>query len=96
MYLKQWPKNVAEDSVLHTWRSYSQSLHNVIENQAVEQSLKRLKVPTTLIYGDKESQIVLGNVRLLSNLPANVKILMLEGTHNLPFEKQTELLQLIK
>ncbi|MGI9027695.1 MAG: alpha/beta fold hydrolase [Candidatus Saccharimonadales bacterium] len=94
-YLKKWPRPVATDSVLHSWRAYSQSLSRVIENQAVEQDLRNLAIATTLLYGDKESPVVLRNAHLLARLPKNVKTLILQGTHNLPLEKQTEIVRLI-
>jgi cis-3-alkyl-4-acyloxetan-2-one decarboxylase len=87
LYLKKWPKKVAEDSVLHTWRSYSESLKNVIENQHVELDLQKLKVPTLLLYGDKDVATVLKNVKGLKNLPANITLQFLPGTHNLPLEQ---------
>ncbi|MBA3758374.1 alpha/beta hydrolase [Candidatus Saccharibacteria bacterium] len=96
LYLPKLPKAVAEDSVLHTWRSYSESLHNVIEAQNVSEDLHKLKIPTVLIYGNKDSQVVLRNAKLPKVIPEHVDVVILEGTHNLPLEKQKEVLGFIR
>ncbi len=88
LYLRKWPKKVAQDSVLHTWRSYSESLANVIEQQDAHEALLKLKMPTTLLYGDQDSQVVLKNAKALHHLPKNIRLEILAGTHNLPLEKQ--------
>ena len=96
LYLPKQPKAVAEDSVLHTWRSYSESLHNVIEVQSVSEGLNKLKIPTVLVYGNKDSEVVLRNTKLPKVIPDHVDVVILEGTHNVPLEKQKEVLRLIQ
>lgn len=96
LYLGRLPRRVAADSVLHTWQSYSQSLHEVIEKQNAQHDLKQIKVTTNLVYGDKESQIILQNIRSQANLPGNVKIKFYKGTHHLPLENQVEFINLIR
>lgn len=94
-YLPKQPKQVGADSVLHTWRAYSESLRHVIETQTVESDLKKLKIPTVLCYGDKESEVILHNAHSLKNLPKNIQTTFLNGTHSLPLEKPKELLNLL-
>lgn len=86
-YLPHLPKHIAEDSVMHTWRSYSESMEHVISNQHVHADLDKLTMPTTLIYGNKESAVVLANLKSLPALPGHVKVLLVEGTHGLPLEQ---------
>lgn len=94
-YLKSLPKSVAQESVLHTWHSYSESMSGVIETQTVRQDLDKLTIPTTLLYGDRESDIVLGNVRSLTGLKKHIGIRMLSGTHHLPLEKPGEVMRYV-
>jgi hypothetical protein len=51
-YLKV-PRAVAQDSLLYTWKSYSESLKYVIEEQAVEADLNKQVVSTLQVYGDQ-------------------------------------------
>lgn len=95
-YLRHLPKEIAADSVLHTWKSYSESLQHVISHQHVREDLEKLTIPTVLIYGDKESAIVLRNVEALKNLPSGVNVLIVEGTHGLPLEHPKKILQHIQ
>ncbi len=93
MYIKNQPKRVAEDGVLHSWQSFSQSLEHVIANQDVEKDLLAATGPVSLIYGTSESKITLDNLHRIS-VPAFVEVEMLEGTHNLPLEHPDYIAQL--
>lgn len=84
-YLRGKPSHIAEDSVLHTWKSYSQSMQHVIENQHVQELLNQLEIPLTLLYGNKDSPVVLKNAKALK-LKTNVELNIVNGTHNLPLE----------
>ena len=86
LYLPTVPKAVAQDSLLHTWKSYSESMKHVIENQTVEADLRKLTMPVQQIYGSTESKVVLANVAALSGLPAGVVTQVTEGSHKLPLE----------
>ncbi|MBA2279133.1 alpha/beta hydrolase [Candidatus Saccharibacteria bacterium] len=86
-YLKNKPRHVAEDSVLHTWRSYSESLHYIIEQQTVEKNLNSVHCPVYLFYGSHESKIVLGNLASLKIDRTHIHTQILEGTHSLTLEQ---------
>ncbi len=94
LYLPKLPKHVAQDSLLHTWNAYSQSLHEVIENQHVEKDLNQLSMPINLIYGDSESKLAQANLADIK-LGPNMKKIVLPGTHSLPLERVEELSKII-
>jgi len=95
LYLSSVPRAVAQDSLLHTWKSYSESLKYVIEDQAVEADLNKLVVPTLQVYGDQESQVVLNNVAKFKNLSSENRIQIMHGSHKLPLEKPDLISKLI-
>jgi len=86
LYLKNQPDTVAQESVLHTWQSYNQSMQNIIEDQQVAQDLAKLKIPTLLINGDKEKTLILKNARELNGLPEDARYQEISGGHNLPID----------
>jgi len=85
LYLKHLPRAVAQDTVLHSWQSYTRSLHNVIQDQQVQKDLSRLTMPVEILYGDRDSRIILSNARALK-LSTNIRLAIEAGTHNLPLE----------
>jgi cis-3-alkyl-4-acyloxetan-2-one decarboxylase len=95
LYLKHQPHQIAQDSVLHSWQSYSESMWNVIQNQSVEKDLDNLKIPITLVYGDAESKIILNNARAMK-LNNNIDLLTVRGMHNFPLEQPQEIIRLIQ
>lgn len=88
-YLKNLPKIVAQDSVLHTWQSYSQSMNNVIEHQHVVKDITKLNMPVTLIYGNKDLPIDFDKLDILQRFKNN-SIYILEGSHQIIFEQPSE------
>lgn len=53
-YLRTLPKQVASDTVLHSWQSYDKSRTNVIEHQHVKHDLGLLNVDTIAVYGSED------------------------------------------
>jgi pimeloyl-ACP methyl ester carboxylesterase len=95
LYLKTLPKAVAQDSVLHTWQSYAQSLDNVIAHQSVRQDLGQLTIPVRIIYGDKGDPLVQKNLQALDGMAANVHINVIAGGHNIGTQDNREITQAI-
>ncbi len=92
LYLRSFPRQVAEDSVLHSWRAFSESLHNVIEAQSVQEDIYKVTVPITMVYGDQESKIVLKNAASLrSEKNKKLYIHVVKGSHHLPLERPADL-----
>lgn len=89
-YLKYLPKTAAEDSVLHTWQSYSRSLANIVENQQVGQDITRISVPTILIYGSNdlpEGFKEFSATKAFQNIDTHV----LPGGHQIVYEHPREI-----
>jgi len=88
LYLPRLPHRVAQDSLKHSWQSYSQSLRYVIEEQRVADDLDKISVPISLLYGayDKPGTF-LKDSRLLEDRQ-NIEMTIYPGlTHQLPLEK---------
>lgn len=88
LYLKRLPKEVAEDSLLHSWRSYSQSLENIIEKQSIQTDLEKLKIPIQFLYGEKDicgHYLVQSGV--LKSCPQAKFQIYPELSHQLPIER---------
>lgn len=86
-YLKNLPKEIAADTVRHTWHAYADSMKAIIEDQNVQEELAKLKAKTVMLFGTKDSKTVLKNVEALKEtLPPNVELVVTEGTHNLALE----------
>lgn len=86
IHRKELPKEVAQDSVKHTWQSYSRSLVNIIENQNVEESIRRLRIPTVALYGDADELTENSNIYALEEMNPNVTVVIGRGTHHLPLD----------
>lgn len=95
LYLRKKPRHIAQDSVLHSWRSYSESLDNVIERQTIISDLATIKIPIKIIYGSQESPVVLANTEQLQGKFSNVSLQMLNGSHNLPLELPRQIKEII-
>ena len=54
LYLRHIPHYVAQDTLLHTWQSYAQSLQLIIENQAVAKDLLAITSTAAIVYGQDE------------------------------------------
>lgn len=89
------PKQVAIDATKHTWYSYSRSMERVIENQDTLSNIQALTVPTVLIYGSNDKLASSTNVDALQISSGQLKIVTLEGTHQIPIEQPERVAQLI-
>ncbi len=93
-YLKYLPKEIAADTVRHTWHAYADSMKSVIEDQNVPEDLAKLNAKTVMLFGDKDSKTFLRNVEELKDaLPPNVELVVTEGTHSLALEDPDLVLQ---
>ncbi|MEK7603024.1 MAG: alpha/beta hydrolase [Patescibacteria group bacterium] len=76
IYLPNLTKAVAQDSVLHTWRSYNLSMKNIIENQHPFDDLITIKCPKLFVYGKNDGAAE------KSDLIKLVNSLQIPGGHN--------------
>jgi pimeloyl-ACP methyl ester carboxylesterase len=76
------PKYVAEDTVRHTWESYSGSLHHILLNQKITELLAQVQGIPILIIGSTQDvhakRADLDRLRFQSNVRVNV----VEGRHD--------------
>ncbi len=84
-FLKDLPREVAADTLLHNYNSYSKTLENVIENQDIIKDLKKLKILTLIVYGDQDKRVNIQNIQRLVQFNNRVKIIALKDLgHQLP------------
>ncbi len=93
LYVRSVPAGVARATVEHSWRSYSRSLANVVEDQTVEADLRDVACRTLIVYGDLDQDAPVPASR---PLPANVRVLTMEGDHQLPLHRPGEFARLIR
>lgn len=84
-YFTDVPKDVAADTNMHTWMSYSRSMKNVIENQQSINDLAFLNVPTVLLFGSQDKLAIVDNRVYIEN-NQNISIKILNGGHQIPLE----------
>jgi pimeloyl-ACP methyl ester carboxylesterase len=86
-YLRQHPKEVAKDGLLHTWQSFSRSMGHMIEATDVQEDLLKVTMPLELLYGENDHAAVLRNVKALK-LPNNTLLQIVPSAgHNLPLQR---------
>lgn len=85
-YLPHLSEESAQDSVLHTWQSYSRSLSNIIEKQNVVESLMALNCPVLMLYGSADIPQSLDKIKNKINRP-NITIIVKPGSHQIVHEK---------
>ncbi len=98
LYLPQFPRHVAQDSLLHSWEAFSKSLRNIIEEQNAEADLLDITVPALLLYGEQESSVVLGNAKKLKialKEKDNINISIVKGPHHLPLSESEKIAKTI-
>lgn len=87
-FLCSLPKEVARDTLLHTWWSYKKTLQNVIEEQDVCSLLRQIKKPVTIVYGANDNRVVKENIQHLISCKKDILIRVVKGvSHNLPLKK---------
>jgi cis-3-alkyl-4-acyloxetan-2-one decarboxylase len=77
-YLTHLTAEAAKDSVLHTWKSYSESLHNIIEHQHISHDMHSFNKPVTLVYGEGDMPKEISSLKSYSE---KYKLMLLPGTH---------------
>jgi pimeloyl-ACP methyl ester carboxylesterase len=74
LFFKNLPKDISQDTLLHTYYSYSKTLENIIEHQDIISEIKNIDVPIEIVYGLGDKRIIPENVKLLQNFNSKVKI----------------------
>jgi cis-3-alkyl-4-acyloxetan-2-one decarboxylase len=74
LFLRNLPKDISQDTLLHTYYSYSKTLENIIEHQDIISEIKNLNVSVEIVYGLNDKRIIPENIKLLQNFNPRVKI----------------------
>ena len=96
IFITNVPKNVAVDSLDHTWHSYSRSMLHVIQEQDVLGQLNLLSMPTTILVGLKDAIINEYEPNKLGALSTNITVRLMDTTHQLPLEDPSSVLKAIR
>lgn len=86
LIVRDIPKNVINDSLLHTYYSYMQSLKNIVEDQNIQKDFQKINIPVEIIYGEKDRRINLSILKEISGGRVNIKEVKGAG-HFIPLEK---------
>lgn len=95
LYLKYLPKLVAQDSLLHTWQAFSESLDHVIIHQDAHTDLAALTLPTTLIYGNHDTLTDVTTIQNLSKIGTHIVTTSVQGGHNIGVYSDPEIIKTI-
>ncbi len=95
-FLKNLPRQVAKDTLLHTWYSYSGTRKNIVENQNPLKDIEKIKCPIRIIYGQYDKRINLSNLLKFQSQNKNIRIKQIKNVgHQLPLSKPEALINLI-
>lgn len=89
------PKDVAKDTLLHTYISYSRTLQHVIEEQQVCDDLKRVQAKTTILFGENDDKVISRYIYELSDCKKDITIKTIPGGHRLQFENPEKVAKII-
>lgn len=93
---KDLPKQVAADTLLHNYFSYSKTLENVVENQNFFSRISELKIPIKIIYGENDKRIIQENLEELKKMNSRIEIEHYPNLgHQLPLQDPQIVLNLI-
>lgn len=90
--LRDLPREVAEDLVRHTWRSFTSSFWEVIYNHNLERDAGALDqlTPVFCLHGDHDHTAPLAGVRKLAESRPNWRIHILAGVDHHPFLRRPD------
>lgn len=93
---KDLPRQVAADTLLHNYFSYSKTLENVVENQNFFSRISELKIPIKIIYGENDKRIIQENLEELKKMNSRIEIEHYPNLgHQLPLQDPQIVLNLI-
>ena len=78
------PDEVVQDFWEHSWRSYSQTLRQVVIGHPLVPDLARLRAPGTLLYGAEDRTTTRRALAELLERNSRLRALELPGDHHLP------------
>ena len=86
------PKEVSEDVVKHSWKSFTSSLWEVIYNYDPRKDVDKIEgnIPVLCIHGDHDDTAPIGGLYKIANEHVNWKLEILQGADHHPFLRQPE------
>lgn len=78
------PTAIADDSVQHSWVSYSRTVRNLVLDAQPPRDLAGLKIPIVLVAGEDDPVVDLAFVRELAARYPNIQLEIWPGSHDLP------------
>lgn len=96
MLVSNVPPMAAEDSLRHTWLSYSRSLRNLIFGAETIKWLREIKQSVLLIHGRQDTTAPLENVKNRLGLLNHAELIELDAGHDLVFTHSRELAEAVR
>lgn len=84
LYLPRLPGRVAQDTLNHTWRSFSGSRDHILEHSTALSDLDRIKLPVRLIYGQGDDLAWPEQLPSALRQRSNITVEIVPGGHHLP------------
>lgn len=72
--LKNLPRQISEETLLHTYHSYSKTLENIVMKQNIIEEIRRLKIPLEMIYGLNDRRIKVNNLQVLKSYKKDLTV----------------------
>lgn len=95
--LKNTPKPIASDSLLHTYNSYISTLYNVIYNQNISSLFsKAIRKKLIFVHGERDRVAPLEHIQKLAQRYNFKLITVPNGTHTLPLSSKETIISLLK
>lgn len=94
---KDLPKQIASDTLLHAFHSYSKTLENIVENQDVFSQVAEIKIPITIVYGEKDRRIIIENLEKIKSSNPKIEVKSYkEYSHQLPLQNPNLVVDLVR
>jgi pimeloyl-ACP methyl ester carboxylesterase len=94
-FAKNLPSEVAEDSALHTWRSFNSSFENVVLGADLPALIRNTKIQTAVLLGDQDAYTKKSEIESAAKLNS-IPIHILPGNHNFLLRESSESLKIIR
>ncbi len=90
--LRDIPREVAEDLVKHTWRSFTSSLWEVIYNYDLQEAIDQLdpRLPVLCLHGDQDQAAPLAGVQRIAEERPNWRVQALTGVDHHPWLRRLD------
>ncbi|MEO6468769.1 MAG: alpha/beta fold hydrolase [Acidimicrobiia bacterium] len=99
LVIRDLPRSVARDAVMHTWPSYSRTLRNVVVEYRPVPDLIAAQRPITLLYGNRDPESSAEAVRrlraALEHTGARAELRIIDGDHHLPIREPAAVIETI-